>query len=162
MKKLVAVGALAVLLAGCADDSADEPAVPEEDSTSSLEQNTVNTPPEDNSEAEEQASEEDTDSEEPTSEENSDATESNEEDASSNDSANSELASFEEYSKIEEVADVSNLKGIVETDNPGTRVILFEEDNGNKTLKSVFVKKENRLKVISLDDDGLLYNDILK
>ncbi|MBD7907801.1 putative periplasmic lipoprotein [Sporosarcina gallistercoris] len=74
----------------------------------------------------------------------------------------SNLTAFEEYSKIAEVADLDGLEGIVETDNSGTRVILFEDESGRKTVKSVFVKKENRLKVISLDDDGLLYNGTLK
>lgn len=136
MKNLVLVGALSILLAGCSsNEPAAEPEVPEQDS-SSLEENAVNTPPEDNKEAEEQASEADPE--------------------------NSQLQSFEEYSTIVDVADVAGLKAIVETDNPGTRVLLFEDESSKKVVKSVFVKNENRLKVISLDDDGLLYNDILK
>ncbi|REB06417.1 hypothetical protein DVB69_11960 [Sporosarcina sp. BI001-red] len=136
MKKLLLVGALSIILSGCtSNEPAQEPDAPDED-TNSLEENSANTAPEDNSEAEEQASETDAES--------------------------SELATYEEYSTITEVADVDRLNGIVETDNPGTRVILFEDESGKKTVKSVYVKKENRLKVISLDDDGLLYNDILK
>ncbi|WP_025786293.1 hypothetical protein [Sporosarcina sp. D27] len=136
MNKLLLVGALSIMLAGCtSNEPAQEPDAPDEN-TNSLEENSVNTAPEDNNEAEEQASE--------------------------TDAKNSELATYEEYSKIAEVADVDGLKGIVESDNPGTRVILFEDESGQKKVKSVYVKKENRLKVISLDDDGLLYNDILK
>lgn len=151
MKKLVAVGALSVLLAGCADEASEEPGVTEED-TSTLEESEVNTPPEDNSEAEQEAAEGSSDS----------LDESADEDTAPAPPEDNELESYEEYSKIAEVADVSGQKAIVETDNPGTRVILFEEDNGKKTIKSVYVKKENRLKVISLDDDGLLFNDIIK
>lgn len=142
MKKLVLVGALSILLAGCGNNEpAQEPDAPDE-STNSLEENSVNTPPEDNNEAEEQASETEADS--------------------SSQSEGGALESYEEFNKISEVADIDGLNGIVETDNPGTRVILFEDESGKKTVKSVYVKKENRLKVISLDDDGLLYNDILK
>ena len=142
MKKLVLVGALSILLAGCGNNEpVHEPDAPDEN-TNTLEENSVNTPPEDNNEAEEQASESGSDS--------------------SLKSEGSEFESYEEYSKISDVADVDGLHGIVETDNPGTRVILFEDESGKKTVKSVYVKKENRLKVISLDDDGLLYNDILK
>ncbi|VDG97119.1 Uncharacterised protein [Lysinibacillus sphaericus] len=136
MKKLLLVGALSIMLAGCtSNEPAQEPDAPDEN-TNSLEENSVNTAPEDNNAAEEQASE--------------------------TDAKNSELTTYEEYSKIAEVADVNDFKGIVESDNPGTRVILFEDESGKKKVKSVYVKKENRLKVISLDDDGLLYNDILK
>ena len=91
-----------------------------------------------------------------------DADDSAAEESDESDSVDHELAGYEEYTTIADVAEVDGMKGIVETDNPGTRVILFEDENGKKTVKSVFVKKENRLKVISLDDDGLLYNDILK
>lgn len=136
MKKLLLVGALSIMLAGCTSNKpAQEPDTPDEN-TNSLEENSINTAPEDNNDAEEQASE--------------------------TDAKNSELATHEEYNTIVEVADVNGLKGIVESDNPGTRVILFEDESGKKKVKSVYVKKENRLKVISLDDDGLLYNDILK
>lgn len=136
MKKLLLVGALSIMLAGCtSNEPAQEPDAPDEN-TNSLEENSVNTAPEDNNDAEEQASE--------------------------TDAKNNELANYEEYSTIAEVADVNGLKGIVESNNPGTRVILFEDESGNKKVKSVYVKKENRLKVISLDDDGLLYNDLLK
>ncbi|MDW0110230.1 hypothetical protein [Sporosarcina aquimarina] len=146
MKKFLVFGALSIMLAGCADNDAAPAPEPTEDESSSLEENATNTPPEDESEAEEQASEDD-----------------GSEDASSEDgNSSNELSSFEEYSTINEVQDVSSYNGIVETDNPGTRVILFEDENGKKVLKSVFVKNEKRLKVISLEDDGQLYNEILK
>lgn len=160
MKKLVLVGALSILLAGCSDDeAAKEPIMPEDDS-SSIEENEKNTPPEDNEVAEEEASEDVTDSDTSATENDSDST-SNESDSDASSSGNSELAGYEEYATVVEVADVEGMKGIVETDNPGTRVILFEDGTGKKTVKSVFVKNDNRLKIISLNDDGLLYNDIL-
>ena len=153
MKKLVVVGALSILLAGCGnDDSEKEANVPVDDSSTLEEQNTINTPPEDNEEAEEQASENS----------NNSSTEENVESDETSQPEDNELAGYEEYATILDVAEVEGMKGIVETDNPGTRVILFEDETGKKTVKSVYVKKENRLKVISLDDDGLLYNGIIK
>ncbi|MCM3757629.1 hypothetical protein M3197_09015 [Sporosarcina aquimarina] len=136
MKKLLLLGALSFMLAGCTSNEPAQESDTSDENTNSLEENSVNTAPEDNNKAEEQASETAT--------------------------KNSDLATYEEYSKIAEVGDIEGLKGIVESDNPGTRVILFEDESGIKKVKSVYVKKENRLKVISLDDDGLLYNDILK
>lgn len=161
MKKLVMVGALSILLAGCAEDEATKESEMPEDDPSTLEQSDVNTPPEDNEVAEDEASEDETDSDDSATGDDSDST-STESDSDESNSEDSELAGYEEYATVVEVADVEGMKGIVETDNPGTRVILFEDENGKKTVKSVFVKNDNRLKIISLNDDGLLYNDILK
>lgn len=122
MKKLLLVGLLTFLLAGCTSNESVQEPVANDENTESVEDNSVSNPPSDTN----------------------------------------NLEAFEEYQQISEIADLEGLNGIVETDNPGTRIILFEDENGRKTLKSVFVKKENRLKVISLDNEGLLYNDILK
>ncbi|WOV83355.1 hypothetical protein PGH26_10515 [Sporosarcina jeotgali] len=112
MKKLVLVGALSILLAGCGNNGPAQESDAPDESAKSLEENSVNTPPEDNNEAEEQASEGESDS--------------------SLKSEGNEFESYEEYSKIAEVANVDGLKGIVETDNPGTRVILFEDEKRKK------------------------------
>ncbi|WJY27855.1 hypothetical protein [Sporosarcina trichiuri] len=157
MKKFLLLGAMGVLLAGCSDNQDTEEPDTADDQTSSLEENSVNTPPDSEADAEQQASEaaemEGTDGD------SDQADESGEAETSVDDPA---LADFEEYSTVKETADIDGLKGIVETDNPGTRVILYEDENGEKKVKSIFVKKENWLKVISLVDDGMLYNDILK
>lgn len=34
--------------------------------------------------------------------------------------------------------------------------------NGQKEYKSIYVKRANRLKIVTFDDDGLLFNDVLK
>lgn len=136
MKKLLLVSALAFLLAGCSSNEPAHKSDTQDQSTGSLEENSINIPPDDHIEAEKQASENEVD--------------------------NSGLSTYEEYSTVAEVADIDDLIGIVETDNSGTRVLLFKDESGKKTIKSVYVKKENRLKVISLDENGLLYNDILK
>ncbi|MGG0644882.1 hypothetical protein ABE021_13180 [Sporosarcina gallistercoris] len=136
MKKILLVSALTCLLAGCTSNDPAQKSDTQDQSMSSLEENSINIPPDDHIEAEKQASE--------------------------NGADNSGLSTFEEYSKVAEVAPIEGLKGIVETDNSGTRVLLFEDESGQKTIKSIYVKKENRLKVISSDENDLLYNDILK
>lgn len=50
---------------------------------------------------------------------------------------------------------------IVKTDNPNKRVILFNDEKHNKKYKSIYIKQNNRLKVIDLANDRLLFNDIL-
>lgn len=70
------------------------------------------------------------------------------------------LAAYEEYSVLEETIDVAKYEPKVETDNDGSRVILFYE-NGRVAYKSVYVKDERHLKVISTDDAPPLYNGTL-
>lgn len=50
----------------------------------------------------------------------------------------------------------------MESDNNGTRVIFFENEEGQKDYKSVFVKEANHLKLVSLDNDGLIYDDVIQ
>lgn len=70
------------------------------------------------------------------------------------------LSTYEEYGVLEETIDVAQYEPKVETDNDGNRVILFYEDD-RVAYKSVYVKDERHLKVISTDDEAPLYNDTL-
>lgn len=75
---------------------------------------------------------------------------------------NDHLKDFPEFDILTEKIDLTVYKGVVETDNKGTRVILFEDERGHKEYKSIFVKHDNRLKIVQFKDDGLLYNEIVK
>lgn len=75
---------------------------------------------------------------------------------------NDALADFIEYDLVAKHINLDDYKGIVESDNKGNRVILYEDQSGAKVYKSILVKNENRLKIIKLDDDRLLYNDLIK
>ncbi|WP_207942253.1 hypothetical protein DOK78_000656 [Enterococcus sp. DIV2402] len=68
------------------------------------------------------------------------------------------LEEFEEAPIIEKTIDVSDLQLNIETDNPNKRVLFFSTDTGQKRYKSVFVKRTERLKIIDLSDEGILYN----
>lgn len=87
-------------------------------------------------------------------------------DQQSNDRAsdsNSELTQFKEYPYIKEkVSNINEYKAITETDNPNKRVILYQSNEGKKKYKSIFIKESNRLKLIELDKNGLLYNQVIK
>jgi len=74
---------------------------------------------------------------------------------------NEGLIDLPEYAVLAENISLDTHKATVETDNPGNHIILFENNNGVKTYKSIFVKNDNRLKIIKLDDDSLIYNDIV-
>lgn len=75
---------------------------------------------------------------------------------------NDDLGKFEEFDSIEEHIDLDTFQGVVETDNEGNRIIIFEDENGSAEYKSIFIKHDNRLKIVKLKSDGLLYNGIIK
>jgi hypothetical protein len=66
-----------------------------------------------------------------------------------------------ELSVIKEHIDVDAYEMKVEEDNPHTRVMFFVDENDEKVYKTVLVKDTNRLKIIHLGDEGLLYNDTI-
>lgn len=74
---------------------------------------------------------------------------------------NQVLKDFPEFPILDDIIDLQVYVADIETDNKGSRIIFFEDSDGNKTYKSVFVKDENYLKVIQLNDEGILYNEIL-
>ncbi len=68
------------------------------------------------------------------------------------------LADFEEEATIKETIDISTLQMELETDNANKRVLFFSTDKGQKRYKSIFIKRTERLKIIDLSDDNILYN----
>src|SRR5699024_4553226 len=80
-------------------------------------------------------------------------------DSSDSDSA---LADFPEYNTLVAEIDVDRLDAEIETDNPNTRVILYADSDGHKQYKSIFIKKQDRLKIIHFDDDGEIFNEVIK
>ncbi|GGN63567.1 hypothetical protein [Oceanobacillus indicireducens] len=49
--------------------------------------------------------------------------------------------------RMAEHIDLDTYQGVVETDNKGNRI---------------FIKHDNRIKIVQFNDDGLLYNGIIK
>ncbi len=75
---------------------------------------------------------------------------------------NSDLENLPEFNTIAKQIDLDIYQGVVETDNKGNRIILFKNEKGHSEYKSIFIKRDNRLKIVQFDDDGLLYNEIIK
>lgn len=91
-----------------------------------------------------------------------DQTVSNEEDAEEvKKDSKEELTSFLEYETLVDEINIKDLKADVKTDNANKRVIIFKDESGEKKYKSIYIKKEERLKIISLDDEGQIYNEII-
>lgn len=82
------------------------------------------------------------------------------------DVSDSELESAEKVSEYAEYAELgaqeifnpSDYEGHLVTDNQGTRIFLFS-DGDNQMYKTIFVKNDNRLKVIDLQADRMVYNE---
>ncbi|MFZ2343560.1 MAG: hypothetical protein WAW08_03090 [Candidatus Microthrix parvicella] len=75
--------------------------------------------------------------------------------ATTSPSAASPLADFEEYSVLQStLEDLGSLTPTIETDNPNTRVILYANAAGQKVYKSIYVKRNNRLKIIKINGNG--------
>lgn len=75
---------------------------------------------------------------------------------------NEALNDLPEYDIWAQYIDLSTFEADVETDNNNIRVIFFEDGDGQKSFKSVFLKEANHLKLVSLDDDGLIHDDVIK
>lgn len=69
-----------------------------------------------------------------------------------------ELADYPETETIQETIDLTDLTGYVISDNPGTRILIFTHE-GNQVYKSIFVKDENHLKVIDLEQNDLVIDE---
>ncbi|WP_054400847.1 hypothetical protein [Paenibacillus solani] len=67
-----------------------------------------------------------------------------------------------EYNTIMQNIDLKDVTFTTVTDNEGKRILLLSDENGREKYKSIFVKKTNRLKIINIDGEGQIFNDVLK
>lgn len=65
--------------------------------------------------------------------------------------------SYKESAVLAQQIPLNELTERVQTDNPGKRIILFENNSGEKMYKSIFVKHNQFLKITDLKSDRLLY-----
>jgi len=72
------------------------------------------------------------------------------------------LTDFEESATLVEQIEIGSLNAEIETDNQNNRVIIFSDESKIKKYKSIFIKKQNRLKIISLDNDGQIFNEVIE
>lgn len=68
----------------------------------------------------------------------------------------SDLSEYEEFEN-QNTFDPSQLDAYLITDNPGTRVVLFT-DGDEQMFKSIYIKEDNRFKVVDLVENELLIN----
>lgn len=149
MKKLWLLPVFAVFLAACGNDDEAKPVEDEEISVDVIE-----------------AEEGQAESEEPEATETEEATEGDEapeetpaeEPNASYDPSNTNLADHEENAILADHIPLDELTAQVEVDNQNKRITLFENESGQKVYKSIFIKNDNHLKIIDLNDDNLLFD----
>lgn len=160
MKQLltaIAICCLALLAACGNDDTSNKDEKPATNDETALDEGADNT---ENTDGQTDDNQQVTDKQENADRDSSDNKESDDQ-KSADDS--SSLSEYEEYPYLDkEIDNLDNYDPIVETDNPNKRVILYKADNNEKKYKSIFIKRQNRLKIIQLDDNGEIFNKIIK
>lgn len=69
-----------------------------------------------------------------------------------------DVASFEEYNVIVEQVNTDGLTFHLSTDNQGNRIMFLVNEDGKKQYKTIFVKYDQHLKIIDVNNGGLVYN----
>lgn len=73
-----------------------------------------------------------------------------------------ELVDYEEGSALTNEIDVNQLTANVQTDNQNNRVIIFSNEQKEKRYKSIYLKRKDRLKIIDLDEDKQIFNEVIR
>lgn len=139
MKRLMTALALLLFAAGCSTTEAPNPDDAQMESSSAAEQETEETT---------DSSSEETDLA-PVPDEKFDSA-----------TLITDQADYPELEYIQETVPLENLDGYLVTDNPGTRVMIFVEAD-EQAYKSIFIKSENRLKLVDLRANELLLDEKL-
>lgn len=71
-----------------------------------------------------------------------------------------DLTEYPETTAIQETIDLTELTGYVISDNPGTRILIFTNEE-KQVYKSIFVKDEKQLKVIDLEQNEVLIDETM-
>ncbi|AQU78503.1 MULTISPECIES: PepSY domain-containing protein [Planococcus] len=69
-----------------------------------------------------------------------------------------DVASFEEYGMIVDQVNTDGLTFHLSTDNQGNRIMFLVSEDGKKQYKTIFVKYDQHLKIIDVNNGGLVYN----
>lgn len=88
-------------------------------------------------------------------------TEVQEEKSEGSSAVNEDQSSYTELPTVLDTIGNDQFEQVIKTDNPNKRVILFEDEHHNKKFKSILIKHDNRLKVIDLENDRMMLNEVL-
>ncbi|SFQ41692.1 hypothetical protein SAMN04488506_1904 [Desemzia incerta] len=69
-----------------------------------------------------------------------------------------DLTEYPETTAIQETIELTELTGYIVSDNPGTRILIFTNEE-KQVYKSILVKDEKQLKVIDLEQNEVLIDE---
>ncbi|WP_145326232.1 hypothetical protein [Paenibacillus xylanexedens] len=73
-----------------------------------------------------------------------------------------EWSSLPEYDVIVRTIDSVDYTFRAVKDNENERILLLANQDGKEKYKTIYIKNTSRLKIIDVDGDGQLYNDVLE
>lgn len=73
----------------------------------------------------------------------------------------SDITKLPEYSTLASKVDLANYTAHIVEDNASKRIIVLRDANGREQIKSLFIKRENRLKIVDYRG-GLLFNELIE
>lgn len=160
MKKVVLIlfASMLFVLGACSSNDDQDQSSNGTDNNASTEESPVETS-DDATKEDEKSTEDDVETEDQADDNSENEATDDSEDGT--ESSNNELADFPEYETLVDEIDVDTLEAKIETDNPNKRVILYADDSGKNQYKSIFIKKQNRLKIIQFDDNGQVFNEVI-
>lgn len=71
-----------------------------------------------------------------------------------------DLTEYPETTAIQETIELTELTGYIVSDNPGTRILIFTNEE-KQVYKSILVKDEKQLKVIDLEQNEVLIDETM-
>lgn len=74
----------------------------------------------------------------------------------------SEWSSLPEYATIVQEVDSQDYMFRTVTDNDNERILLLANQDGEEKYKTIFIKNTSRLKIIDVDGEGQIFNDVLE
>lgn len=70
-----------------------------------------------------------------------------------------DTSSLPELQKILEKIDNNDYSYRKVSDNKGKRILLLMDEEGQEKYKSIFIKETDRLKIVELENDMIIFND---
>ncbi|MDN6627088.1 MAG: hypothetical protein L0K82_07725 [Pisciglobus halotolerans] len=149
----------ALFLVGCSTEKTDEaeaPAPASSEASSMMESSAAESSESDKNSSESASIE----SSESANEDANDDTEATEQDLIGAETV-SDASDYPELEYAQKKVDFSGLDGYIVADNPNKRVVIFK-DNQEQVYKTIFIKRNNYLKVINLGGEGLILNESIQ
>ncbi|OAB44657.1 hypothetical protein [Paenibacillus antarcticus] len=72
-----------------------------------------------------------------------------------------EWSSLPEYDTIIQQIDKEDYNFKTVTDNEGKRILLLIDQGGVEQYKTIYIKNTSRLKIIKIDGEGQIFNEVL-